>query len=280
MASDEQFLTDIEFVAFDLETTGLFPVACRIVEFGAVRFRLDGEEIGRFEQLVDPECEIPAAATRVNGITAAMTRGKPTIDQVLPGFLEFLRDPACILMAHNAPFDLGFLGVATAQFGLDSSLPPVIDTRDLAEQLLWDVPNYRLETIAVRLGVASGEDHRALSDSLLLKSVFRELVQGRADAKTTEDLFQLCLPLGCEDAGALAIEPPPGYEELGLAMETEQTVVMVYEGGTKGLTERRITPRALLQSRGRAYINAYCHVDDKEKMFRLDRIQAFRLEGE
>jgi len=253
-------------------------VACRIVEFGAVRFRLDGEEIGRFEQLVDPQCEIPAAATRVNGITTAMTRGKPSVEQTLPDFLEFVGEPASILMAHNALFDLGFLGVATAQSGLDGSLPPVIDTRDLAERLVWDVPNYRLETIAIRLRVASREDHRALSDSLLLKSVFCELIQGQPDAKTAEDLFQLCPPLGCDDAGALAIEPPPGYEDLGLAMATEQTVVMVYEGGTKGLMERRITPRALLQSRGRAYLSAYCHIDHKEKMFRLDRIQAFRLE--
>ena len=83
-------LSEVEFVAFDLETTGLFPVVNRIVEFGAVRFRLDGREIGTWEQLVDPECLIPPGVTEIHGITDVMVRGQPTLAQALPGFLDFL----------------------------------------------------------------------------------------------------------------------------------------------------------------------------------------------
>ncbi len=83
-------LSEVEFIAFDLETTGLFPVVDRIVEFGAVRFRLDGCELGTWEQLVDPECPIPPGVTDIHGITDAMVRGQPTLAQSLPGFLDFL----------------------------------------------------------------------------------------------------------------------------------------------------------------------------------------------
>src|SRR3990172_4043123 len=86
-------LSDAEFVAFDLETTGLYPVSCRIVEFGAVRFKLAKGELHHFEQLVDPECPIPGDATRIHGITDAMVHGMPTVATTLPIFLVFLVGP-------------------------------------------------------------------------------------------------------------------------------------------------------------------------------------------
>jgi DNA polymerase III alpha subunit (gram-positive type) len=94
-------LSDVEFVAFDLETTGLFPVTCRIVEFGAMRFRLDGQQLDCLEQLVDPKCLIPRAVTWIHGINDAMVRGKPTVGEIMPKFLEFLGGPETILLAHN-----------------------------------------------------------------------------------------------------------------------------------------------------------------------------------
>lgn len=96
-------LSETEFVAFDLETTGVGPRSCQIVELGAVRFRLDGTEVGCIEQLVDPGCPIPPAVTRIHGITDAMVRGMPTIAAVLPRLLEFLGSSATLLLAHHAP---------------------------------------------------------------------------------------------------------------------------------------------------------------------------------
>ena len=65
-----------------------------------------------FQQLVDPQCEISAEVTQIHGITNKMVRGKPTICEVLPRFVEFLGGPDSVLLAHNAAFDLGFLGFA------------------------------------------------------------------------------------------------------------------------------------------------------------------------
>jgi DNA polymerase III epsilon subunit family exonuclease len=105
-------LTDITFVAFDTETTGLFPIRHRLVEIGAVHFRLDDHELATFEQLIDPQIPIPREVQQVHGITDTMVRGQSTVEQVLPRFIEFLGPCDTILLAHNAPFDLGFLAIA------------------------------------------------------------------------------------------------------------------------------------------------------------------------
>ena len=84
MKTDNAPLADIEFVAFDLETTGLFAVGCQIVEIGAVRFRLDGKVIDTFEQLVDPRCEIAEEVTGVHGITDALVRRHQKKTRVCP----------------------------------------------------------------------------------------------------------------------------------------------------------------------------------------------------
>lgn len=271
-------LSDVEFVAFDLETTGLFPVACRIVEFGALRFRLDGKELGCLDQLVDPECLIPPKVTKIHGIKDAMVRGKPTVGEIMPKFLEFLGGPATILLAHNASFDMGFLAFAMAKRGIPLPSHRVVDTLDLARSSLRGLPAYSLETIARRLGVADWEDHRALSDSRLVMGVFQNMIGRNPRLRTVGDLFRLSAPMDFRHIGVAAVEPPVGYEDLTLAIVEERALVMVYEGGTKGVQQRKVTPRALLNTRGHIYLAAFCHIDNTEKSFRLDRIREFHIE--
>jgi DNA polymerase III epsilon subunit family exonuclease len=127
-------LTDITFVALDTETTGLFPIMHRLVEIGAARFRLDGRELATFEQLIDPHIPIPRGIQRVHGITDHMVRGQPTIDHVLPPFIEFLGLPDTILLAHNAPFDLGFLAMALIRLGIACPPPSLFDTLNMARR--------------------------------------------------------------------------------------------------------------------------------------------------
>lgn len=276
MLSDAQRLVDLDFVAFDLETTGLFPVANRIVEFGAVRFRLDGRVLGTWEQLVDPECAIPPEVTDIHGITDAMVCGQPTLAQALPGFLDFLGGSEAILLAHNAAFDLGFLNFAAAKTGLNLPANPVVDTLDLARNCIRGAPSCRLEDLVVHLRLAESEDHRTLSDSRLVMELFRH-VAGRIEwLRTVGDLFRLTSPLTAENARTHVIEPPAGLEDLTVAIAEQRTVVIAYDGGTRGPADRRITPRAMLQSNGRQYLIAYCHTAEIEKTYRLDRILEVR----
>ena len=125
-------LADCEFVAFDLETTGLRPTFASIVEIGAVRFRADGVELGRFQQLVDPRCPIPSAAAAVHHITAEMLNGQPSIDEVMPRFLRFVGKSKTILIAHNAWFDRSFLAVAMSQARCPATGHRIADTLALS----------------------------------------------------------------------------------------------------------------------------------------------------
>lgn len=271
-------LTRVNFVAFDLETTGLFAIACRIVEIGAMRFQLDGTELDRFEQLIDPQCAIPANVTRIHGITDTMVQGKPVIGEVIPRFIDFLGDPSTVLLAHNATFDLSFLGLAMAKLRVAFPHHPVIDTLDMARSCVHGSPSYRLEDLAIHLGLAESEDHRGLSDARLAASLFQRIVAGTPRLKTVGDLLNLSRPLSFKGGGTVPLDPLAGYEELTVAIETQRTIVMIYDGGTKGVAHRRITPRGLVQSRGRSYLCAFCHKDHIEKTYRLDRIRELRIE--
>jgi DNA polymerase III epsilon subunit family exonuclease len=271
-------LSDLEIVAFDLETTGLWPVSCRIVEFGAVRFKLNGKVLDRFEQLVDPGCGIPDSVVQVHGITNELIRGKPTISDVLPRFLKFLGPSETFLLAHNAKFDLGFLAVALVQCGELSPHHAIVDTLELARRRLPLLANHQLQTLGVCLGVADTEEHRALADSTLLKDVFRMLVGLRPHLRTTDELFEAAPPLSFNEANVSLIGPPKGFEAIGSAVAQELSITMLYEGGTRGTARRKVTPRGFLEAKGRVYLVAFCHVDRIEKHYRLDRIRQFNIE--
>ncbi|MCR4411821.1 MAG: exonuclease domain-containing protein [Thermoguttaceae bacterium] len=275
---DDLPLGKVTFLAFDLETTGLDPSWCRIVEFGAVRFKLGEPENACYSQLVDPECPIPWEVIRIHGITPAMVRGKPTVAETLPEFLAFLGNQETVLLAHHARFDLGFLRAALAGAGIAPPGHAVIDTLDLARTCLPALPTHRLEYLASRLGVADREEHRGLSDARLVMAIFRRMVSDRPDLKRLGDLFALSPPLRITSREEAAVRLPPGFEALVDAVEASRVIEMVYDGGTRGLSRRRITPRGLYRSGGRPYLVAYCHLDQMEKTFRVDRIREFHIE--
>ncbi len=270
-------LKDLTFIAFDTETTGLYPVANRLVEIGAVRFKLDGEEVAVFEELIDPETDIPAEAQQVNHITDDMVRGMPQVNEVLPRFLDFLGSVETILLAHNAPFDVGFIGVGLLRSGL--VLPPhlVFDTKRLAQALMPGLVTYSLESLGRLLNVLDGQKHRALADARLTKDVFLALLARFPAVQTVAVLLNLAPPIKFEECRTYEAQPPKGFEDLGIAIAERRPVVVVYEGGTKGEGPRLVSPRSLLQYGGMVYLAGYCHIDSKEKMYRLDRILSLHL---
>jgi DNA polymerase III subunit epsilon len=267
-------LTDITFVAFDTETTGLFPIMHRLVEIGAIRFRLDGGELATFQQLIDPHIPIPRDVQQVHGITDRMVRGQPTIEHVLPQFIEFLGTPDTILLAHNAPFDLSFLAMALTRLGI--AYPPhyLCDTLDMARRLYPAWPSHSLEHVASRLNVANGAAHRALSDARLVKDVFLAMLRRTPTLKQIAELARVTQPLRFADAPVFAIDPPAGFEALLTAIAERCTVTMIYEHGWQRPQPRMITPRLVLEVHGVAYVIAHCHLSDAERTFRLDRIRA------
>lgn len=278
MSTESRPLAEVEFIAFDLETTGLHPVASQIVEIGAVRFRADGTVLEQFGQLVDPQCEIPAIVSKVHGITNQMVTGQPTITEVLPKLIEFFAESSRVLLAHNAPFDLGFLSVSLSRMGLRPPAHPVLDTCSLARRRM-SLANYKLETIGRHLRLIECERHRALDDAILLKDVFSHLISKAPALGHTADLFQLAPQLGFAQFAAQVDEAPKGYEELWQAISESEPIEINYRSGTTPPCSRTITPRSVMRTRGQIYLAAYCHQSDCDKTFRLDRILSYRRTG-
>ncbi|HEX2196338.1 MAG TPA: exonuclease domain-containing protein, partial [Actinomycetota bacterium] len=184
-------LADVTFCVVDLETTGGSPAECGITEIGALKVRL-GERQGSFHTLVKPDEMVPAFVRLLTGISDEMLVDAPPIEAVLPSFLEFVRD--CVLVAHNARFDVGFLDAALARAGYPRLDNDVVDTATLARKILaGEVRNNRLETLARHLRCANQPCHRAFADVLATNEVLHHLIERAAGygATTLEDLLAL-----------------------------------------------------------------------------------------
>ncbi len=161
------------FVVFDIETTGLSNLTCRIIEIGAVRVR-NGEIADRFSTFVNPEVPIPFRIEQLTGISDSMVEDAPTIREVLPEFLAFCGKD--VLVAHNADFDVGFIQKACEDQGIPHDFTR-IDTVALAQYLLPQLSRFKLETVAKAVQVPLGHHHRAVDDAACTAEIFVRFVQ-------------------------------------------------------------------------------------------------------
>lgn len=151
-----------EFIAFDIETTGLSAVNDEITEIGAVLWS-EGEIKNTFSTFVNPRKPIPPKITSLTGITNEMLKDAPLLDEALSRFLEFVGDRP--LVAHNADFDIGFIREALRKTDREQKLTSV-DTLELSRALLPELKKHKLDIIANHLGLPEFNHHRALDDAM------------------------------------------------------------------------------------------------------------------
>ena len=194
--SKDSLLSQTTFVVVDLETTGGSPKnGCAITEIGAVKIR-GGELLGEFQSFVNPLAHIPEYITELTGITDLMVATAPIIDDLLPTFLEFTgASSESVLVAHNAPFDIGFLMAASAECDIDWPNYTEIDTARLARVLLGrdEVPNCKLGTLAIFFDTEVKPTHRALDDAQTTVDVLYGLFErsGSAGVTTLQGLLDI-----------------------------------------------------------------------------------------
>ncbi len=231
-------LDQATFVVVDLETTGTSPHTDHITEIGAVKVR-GGENLGEFATLIDPGVAIPPQITVLTGITTAMLVDAPALEEVLPSFLEFSR--GCIMVAHNARFDMGFLLAASKRLGLEWNPGRRVDTLSLARRVVSkdEAPNHKLATLARLFRSPITPDHRALTDARATADVLHGLFErlGSLGVTHVDDLHTAAdpVPAGRRRKVALATDLPTGP---GVYLFTGPNEEVLYVGTAKNLRRR------------------------------------------
>ncbi len=160
------------YVVFDIETTGFSPEINQIIEIGAVKVE-EGKIVGRFSTFVNPEVPIPYRIEELTHISDNMVIDAPTIDVVLPEFLQFCE--GCVMVAHNADFDMSFIKKKAEDIGVIFA-PTYIDTVAMARFLLPNLNRFKLDTVAKAVGVPLDNHHRAVDDAACTAEIFVKFI--------------------------------------------------------------------------------------------------------
>lgn len=183
-------IDNLECVIFDIETTGLEPTVHEITEIGAMRIK--GDELQDiFSSLIKPKTSISPEITRLTGIDDELVKDAPSIEQVLPKFIDFIGDKP--LIAHNADFDVTFVKTMLKRCNQPELTNSSICTVKLSRKLLPKLVNHKLHTVASHFGFKVQNRHRAIGDVELTFQVwakFLPLLQERKiHSKRELDLF-------------------------------------------------------------------------------------------
>ena len=174
------------FVVFDIETTGFSNINDKITEIGAVKIE-NFKIVDRFSELINPEKDISYKIQELTGITNDLVKDKPTIEEILPKFMEFVGDS--VVVAHNAEFDTGFISQKCREQGLQYKNKS-IDTLMLSRILLPHLKRFRLNLIAKELGVPLLNHHRAVDDAEATANIFLKFLEmlQKKGANTLKDV--------------------------------------------------------------------------------------------
>ena len=166
-------LQTIPIVVFDLETTGLDSDIDRIIEIGAIK-TLNGETLAEFSSLVKASFAISSTITRLTGITQEMLVDQPQIEAVMPEFLKFIE--GSILVAHNAPFDSGFLKKECSRLNIDIDWATFC-TLKMARELLPNLESRSLDALAAHFHLSFEARHRSIGDVRVTSEVLKQFLQ-------------------------------------------------------------------------------------------------------
>ena len=169
---DSKTTFEDEFVVFDIETTGLSPLSCKITEIGAVLVKKD-EVLAVFNTFVDPEIPIPEDIVKLTGITDEMVCGAPKTKEAVQNFLDFIGDR--MLVAHNASFDISFIRKAAADYELEFK-NAYLDTVSMSRFVNPDLKKHKLDSIAEYFGLGDFNHHRASDDAEMCARIFYRMV--------------------------------------------------------------------------------------------------------
>jgi len=264
-------LSNCRFAFLDLETTGLSPwFGDRICEVGIVL--TEGKRIKEtFQSLVNPERPLSLGAASANGLSDAMLARAPHFSGLAGKIRALLTDS--VVVCHNARFDLQFLDSEFRRLGQQLEIPNLIDTLHIAREH-FEFRSNTLNNIAAEFGLQNPEAHRAQADALTDKAVFFALMEAlKPSGKPLEDFIGLYSSPAWPSDG---IRLPTEWSE---AIQSGKRIQIVYVDKDGERTTRSITPMQVIGLSDYIYLQAYCHLRNGERSFRLDRVVSMQVEA-
>jgi DNA polymerase-3 subunit epsilon len=261
---------DLTLIAFDTETSGKYPLSAEICEIAAVKWR-NGEIVETFETLIKPVKAMGAEVIAIHGITNEMVENAPPIGERIADFHAFIQGG--VVVAHHAPFDLGFVAHEFEKAGLMLPAEPALCTSLLSRHLFPESQNHRLQTLIKFFNLQQGTAHRALDDTKACLEVAL-----RCLSKTGDDTE---LEKASEAQGGVITWQRFSMKELGARpviralMEgilQQKRVSMVYASGSSPGAARVVHPEGIVRSLDGDFMVAYDEKDQKSKRYLLEKI--------
>lgn len=256
-------------VAFDTETSGAYPVGSDIVEFGAVKWR-DGKIIDKLQILIRPREAMTDFIIGIHGITNEMVADAPNIQNVILQIRNFLE--GSVLIAHHAPFDMGFLAFDLERFGLGLLSDPVLCSSLLSRRYIDGVENHKLQTLVKHLQIDGGAAHRAYDDAFSCLYVCLHCLNKIGENATLEKVIKAQVKdlswkkYSLKNQGAIV-------DTLIEGTLTKKRVDISYEKAKKVVETRQVLPLGLVRNPDGDYLQAICQRDHTSKRFYLEKIK-------
>lgn len=262
-------LNEYTFVAFDTETSGAYPVGHDIVEFGAVKWH-KGQEIGRLQFLLKPRELMTDFIIGIHGITNDMVADAPLMSEKILEIHEFFK--GAVVMAHHAPFDLGFVALDFELNKLPLPEEPAICTSLLSRRWIHDIENHKLQTLVKHLNIDGGQAHRAYDDAKACLEVALACFK-KMDEKVT--LSQVLKSQGKNLAwkNYSLLNGNSDIQNIMQAIRTKKKVDLIYEGGSKKGETRTVDPIGIVRNPDGDYLMGTCMSDKSNKRYYLTRVK-------
>lgn len=232
--------TEFPIIAIDTETSGQYPIQDDLCEVAAVK-TLAGKEVARFQALIKPRAVMSDFIIGIHGITNEMVANAPSVEKVLPDFLDFISDG--VIVGHHSPFDLGFLVRDIERLGLSVPSQPALCSSLISRNAILGPENHKLQTLVKYLNLQGGQAHRALDDSIACFQLLMECFK-RKSVETFADAFRLQgEPLWWQDFSINGRRlGSQQWDKVIEAIESSKSLEIIYQGGSLKGKKRVVTP--------------------------------------
>ena len=262
-------IRDLTIVAFDIETSGSYPLDSEICELAAVKWK-NGKIIDKYSELIKPRKKMSDFIIGIHGITNEMVENSPRIEEKIEEFYHFIQ--GAVVVAHHCPFDMGFIGIEFEKKGLVAPSTSALCTSLLSRRIFPESTNHKLQTLVEFFNLEKNQAHRAYDDAISCLSVAMKCFEKVGWDKTLKDLYEIQgRHIAWQSFYLNELKKNPTYKNLIDGVLNDQPVRIIYRAGNVRRDEK-VKVHAVVRSPEGDFIFANTESDPKVKRFYLSKL--------